>query len=198
MQVPVEISFKDINKTPELEDLINQKIARLEKICNYIISCRVMIERPQKYPDTGNPHRVRIDITVPPAHEIVARQSASEGDMHNPLETVIIKTFQAAERQLKELTERQHGEVKTHPQQQVMGVVEKLFIDQEYGFIKTTDTSEDIYFHKNSVLHGDFDRLTIGTGVRFVVEQGDKGLQASSVEIIYKPGPGYESSAENR
>lgn len=198
MQLPAEISFKNVNKTPELEDLIKQKIARLDKICDYMTSCRVMIERPQKYPDTGNPHRVRIDITVPPAHEIVAKQSASEGDMHDPLATVITKTFHAAERQLKELTERQHGEVKTHPQQQVMGIVDKLFTDQEYGFIKTVDTSEDIYFHKNSVLHGDFDKLTVGTGVRFVAEQGDKGIQASSVEIIYKPGPGYEISPENR
>jgi cold shock CspA family protein/ribosome-associated translation inhibitor RaiA len=188
MQGPVEISFKDVKKTPELEDLINQKIAKLEKICSYMISCRVTVERPQKYPDTGNPHRVRIDIKVPHSHELVAKQSASEGDMHDPLHTVITKTFHAAERQLKELTKRQHGEVKTHPQQQVMGIVYKLFKDRGYGFIRTVDTQEEIYFHRNSVLHSDFDRLTVGTGVRFATEQADKGLQASSVEIVYKPG----------
>src|SRR6056297_3348302 len=107
MQGPVEISFKKVKKTPELENLIRTKIAKLEKICNYMISCRVMVEKPQTYPDTGNPHRVRIDITVPPSHEIIAKQSASEGDMHDPLTVIITKTFQAAERQLKELTQRQ-------------------------------------------------------------------------------------------
>ena len=189
MQGTVEVTFKGIKKTPELEKLINQKIAKLEKVCSYMISCRVMVEKPQKYPDKGNAHRVRIDIKVPPAHELVAKQSASEGDMHDPLHTVITKTFRAAERQLKELIERQHGDVKTHPQQQVTGIVHKLFTNQGYGFIKTVDTQEDIYFHRNSVLHNDFNRLKVGTGVHFVARMGEKGLQASSVEIVYKKGP---------
>jgi cold shock CspA family protein len=74
-----------------------------------------------------------------------------------------------------------------------MGIVHRLFPDQDYGFIKTADTGEDVYFHRNSVLHRGFDRLTIGTGVRFVVEQGQKGLQASSVEIQFKSGPGFST-----
>jgi cold shock CspA family protein/ribosome-associated translation inhibitor RaiA len=193
VQVPLQISFKDGTRSLRLEQLINKKIAKLERICSYMISCRVTVEKPQAYPDTGNPYRVRIDIKVPPAHEIVVKQSASEGDMHDPLPTVITKVFHAAERRLKELTERQHGEVKTHPQQQVMGIVHRLFPDQDYGFIKTADTGEDVYFHRNSVLHRGFDRLTIGTGVRFVVEQGQKGLQASSVEIQFKSGPGFST-----
>ena len=186
MQVPVEITFKDIEKTPDLEDFINIRIAKLEKICSYMISCRVTVERPQKHPDTGNPYRVRIDIKVPPAHEIVAKHTASQPDMHDPLSVIINKTFQAAERQLRELTKKQHGLIKTHPQQQVMGIVQKLFIEDGYGFIRTIDTSDEIYFHKNSVLHNDFDKIKVGTGVRFVSEIGDKGPQASSVEIIDK------------
>jgi hypothetical protein len=56
------------------------------------------------------------------------------------------------QRQLKELVERQRGEVKEHPQQQAMALVEKLFPDQEYGFLRTLDGRE-VYFHSNSVLH---------------------------------------------
>ena len=67
-----------------------------------------------------------------------------------------------------------------------MLIVDKLFIEQGYGFIRTIDTSDEVYFHKNSVLHNDFSRIKIGTGVRFVSEIGQKGLQASSVEIIDK------------
>ena len=190
MQGPVDISFKDIPKTPEIEDLIKKNIAKLEKVCDHITSCRVTVQKPQKHQQRGNPYQVNIDITVPPGHEIVAKHSASQGDMHNPLETVLTQTFHAAERQLKELNEKQRGDVKVHPQQQVMGVVNKIFPEEGYGFIKTVDTGEDIYFHKNSVSHDDYERLEIGTGVRFTAEQGDKGLQAASVEIIYKPGAG--------
>lgn len=186
VQGPIEITFKGVRKTQELEDLIRRKITKLERMSRRVVSCRVTVERPQKHQERGNPYQVRIDVTVPPSHELVSKQSASEGDMHDPLETVITRTFDAAERQLKDLTERQRGDVKTHPQQQQMGIVQQMFGDQGYGFIKTVDTGEDVYFHRNSVLHGDFARLTVGTGVRFAAELGEKGLQASSVEIVYK------------
>ena len=193
MQVPVEMTFRNVTKTPELEDLIHRKIAKLEKVCDYIISCRVAVELLQKYPDRGNPHQVRIDVKVPPSHEIVAKQTASEGDMHDSLQTIITKTFRAAERQLKALTERQHGEVKTHPHQQVMGIVHQLFPERDYGFIKTIDTQEDVYFHRNSVVHRKFEELAVGTGVRFTAEQGEKGLQASAVEVVFKSKSGVEA-----
>jgi cold shock CspA family protein len=44
----------------------------------------------------------------------------------------------------------------------------------------------EIYFHRNSVLDADFDKLKIGTEVRFVEEAGDKGPQASTVKVVGK------------
>ena len=38
------------------------------------------------------------------------------------------------------------------------------------------------------MLQGDFPRLEIGTGVRFVEERGEEGPQASTVQIVDKPG----------
>jgi cold shock CspA family protein len=43
-----------------------------------------------------------------------------------------------------------------------------------------------VYFHRNSVLHGDFDRLSVGTEVRFSPEDGENGPQASSVQVVGK------------
>ncbi len=45
-----------------------------------------------------------------------------------------------------------------------------------------------LYFHKNSVLGDEFERLEPGTGVRYVEEQGEKGPQASTIQIMDKPG----------
>jgi cold shock CspA family protein len=44
-----------------------------------------------------------------------------------------------------------------------------------------------VYFHRNSVLHDDFERLAIGTEVRFTPQDGDDGPRASSVQIVAKP-----------
>jgi len=46
------------------------------------------------------------------------------------------------------------------------------------------DDQRQVYFHRNSVLHGDFERLAVGTEVRFSPEEGDDGLQASSVQVV--------------
>jgi cold shock CspA family protein len=58
------------------------------------------------------------------------------------------------------------------------GRVHRLFID--YGFIKTVDGTE-IYFHRNSVANKGFRRLKVGSRVRYTVEEGEKGPQASIV-----------------
>ena len=39
----------------------------------------------------------------------------------------------------------------------------------------------EIYFHRNSVIDGDFARFEIGTEVSFAEELGDKGPQATTV-----------------
>jgi cold shock CspA family protein len=43
-----------------------------------------------------------------------------------------------------------------------------------------------IYFHRNSVLKNAFDRLEIGSEVRFSEEAGEQGPQASSVTLVGK------------
>ncbi len=107
--------------------------------------------------------------------------------MHDPLDIVLKHAFASASRQLRKLVEQQRGAVKTHPDQQVTAVVHKLFPQEGYGFLRTVDTQDEIYFHRNSVLHDEFDQLAIGTGVRYTAEEGEKGLQATSVQIMDKP-----------
>ncbi len=187
MKVPLEIVFKGIEHADEVETLIREEADKLERVCHYMIHCRVAVEKRQQHQEVGNPYRVRIDMTVPPGHELVVKRETSKGDMHDPLDIVIKHAFNSAARQLQKLVEQQRGDVKTHPDQQVTAVVHKLFPNEGYGFLRTVDTQDEIYFHRNSVLHDDFDRLTIGLGVRYTAELGQKGLQATSVQIVDKP-----------
>ena len=41
MRVPLEISFRGVEKTEFLENLIREKTAKLERLCDNIISCRI-------------------------------------------------------------------------------------------------------------------------------------------------------------
>lgn len=197
MKVPLEISYRNVEKTDALEALIHEKVAKLERFCDHISSCRVAVEKPHENPKSGSPYRVRIDLTVPPGHELVAVKNPAEGDQYDPLETVIRSAFEAARRQLVELNERQHDEVKSHPEQEMGAIVTKLFPEQGYGFIKSLE-GEDVYFHRNSVVNGDFDRIEVGTGVRYVALEGEQGLHASTVQIVDKPGATVSKTDETR
>lgn len=187
MDVPPEIVFRDGTRSEELETLIYDELADLETIYDNINSAHVAVAKPVESGKQGSPYRVRLDIRVPPGREVIATREPGQGDMHLPLDRVIKDAFEAARRQLKELKERQRGEVKNHPSSDAGALVEKLFPEEGYGFVKTVEGRE-AYFHKNAVLHGDFERLEVGTGVRVVLEDGDKGLQASTVAIVDKPG----------
>ena len=195
MQIPLEMSFRNVKKTKTLEALLQKKITKLETICSYITSCQIAIEKPNQHQHNGNPFRVRISLSIPPSHKLVVRRESTEGDLHDDLRAVIGNAFDAARRQLKKLVEKQRNEVKTHLTNKTNGFVSKLFRDEGYGFIQSVNGGE-IYFHRNSVLNGEFDRLKIGTGVYFHREEGEDGPQASTLQVIDKLS--FHSSGSDR
>ncbi|MEW6494470.1 MAG: HPF/RaiA family ribosome-associated protein [Cyanobacteriota bacterium] len=194
MQVPLEVTYRDVEKTEALETLVREKVAKLEQVCDRLNSCRVAIEKIHDRPSSGSPYRVRIDMTVP-GQELVAESNPGEGIQYIEVQPVIRDAFDAARRQLQEISERQRNRVKTHEAQDMTAIVAKIFRDEGYGFIKTFDDRE-VYFHRNSVLHDDFDRLEVGTGVHFFLEDGEEGPQASTVKIVNKPGATAGTSAQ--
>ena len=187
MRVPLEITFRDAVKSDEIVNLIEEKTASLDKLCDNLISCRVAVERPHDNKRSGNAYRVRIAMRIPPGREVIVKREPTDNSLAEPLTTVIREAFETARRRLVKLLEQQQGVIKTHPQQQSLAYVTKLFKDRGYGFVETLEGRE-IYFHRNSVLHDDFSRLDIGTGVRYVAVDGDDGPQASTIQIVDKPG----------
>lgn len=110
-----------------------------------------------------------------------------QGMRDEPLQALIRRTFESARRELEKVVDKQRGQVKTPAQQQMQAVIEKIFREQEYGFMRSLE-GQQIYFHRNSVLHNHWEHLTVGTIVRYTPQLGEKGLQASTVEVVNKPG----------
>lgn len=187
MEIPLEVGFKGVEKTDRVDALIREKVAKLEQVCNYLVSCRITVEAPQQAQQSGNPYRVRLTMRVPPGHDLVVKREMGGEDMHDSLDTVLRDVFSKGRRKLQEHVRKQRGEVKVHPEQQTTATVVRIFHNEGYGFIRTLDNRE-IYFHENSVVNGDFARMEIGTGVRYVEVLGEEGPQASTVEITGKSG----------
>ena len=81
MQLPVEISYRGVEKSDEVDNLIRTKAARLDKFCDHITRCEVAVEKPNQSQREGNPFRVRVGVTVPLCHDLVADEKYTEHEM---------------------------------------------------------------------------------------------------------------------
>jgi cold shock CspA family protein len=118
-----------------------------------------------------------------PGGEIVVKREPS---LIARARQAIDDAFKAAGRRLQDYARLQRGDVKSLsllPEARVS----RILPEEGYGFLTSGDGRE-IYFHKNSVLKRAFQRLKVGTIVRFVEEAGEKGPQASTVRVVSKQG----------
>lgn len=176
-----------MDSSPHLEALAHARLQKLEEVCDHIMSCRIAVEKEHSVSRSGRPFRVRLDIKVPPGHEVVVDEDTSHGISDEPVEKTLEDAFKKARRQLEGLTQQQREEVKHHPEQLVAAVVDEMFDD--YGFLRTPEDRE-IYFHRNSVVNESFENVNVGDGVAFTEEIGEKGPQATSVRVLDRRGRG--------
>jgi ribosomal subunit interface protein len=181
----VQVSFHHVPPSDAIDALIRERAARLERFFPRIINCRVTVEASRQGHGKGNVYRIRVDVTVPGA-EIVAGRDPAGHHAHEDAYTAVRDAFDTMRRLLQDHTRKQRGEVKVHVAPP-HGRVVRFFPQQGYGFIETGDGHE-IYFHENSVLDGGFQRLEVGTEVRYEEEDGDEGPQASTVAIVKERG----------
>ena len=108
MQIPLQVTLKDMPQSEAVESRIREKAEKLSRFYDRIISCRVVVESPQRHQHQGKLYSVRIDLTVPGA-ELVANRAQDE-DIY----VAVRNAFVAITRQLEDFARRQRGEVKTH------------------------------------------------------------------------------------
>jgi len=180
MQLPLQISFRNMPHSDEIEDTIYEIATVLDVFSKHIMSCRVVVDVPHRHHEHGNLFQIRIDITVP-GEELVVNRESSQHTPYKDIRLAISGAFAKAARLLEDYERRQHGVVKKHEDLPHARVV-RIFPEAGHGFLETPDGRE-IYFHRNSVLSDGFDHLHPGAEVTFAEELGDRGPQASTVRL---------------
>ncbi|MFN7086986.1 MAG: HPF/RaiA family ribosome-associated protein [Burkholderiales bacterium] len=183
MQLPLQITFRNLGRSEAIEAKVRERAQQLDRFYDRIMSCRVAVEALHKHHRRGNRYHVRIDVTVP-GGELVANREPDEHHGYTDVYVAIRDAFDAICRQLEDYARRQSRAVKTH-EVPPHGRVVELYPDEDYGRIETPD-GRLIYFHRNSVVDADFDKLQTGTEVRFNEETGERGPQASTVHVVGK------------
>ncbi|HHO68640.1 MAG TPA: HPF/RaiA family ribosome-associated protein [Gammaproteobacteria bacterium] len=180
MKLPLEIVFRNLEPSEAIEARVRERAEKLERFHQDIMSCRVVIETDHKHHHKGNLYHVRIDLTVPGA-ELVANRQPYKNHAYEDVYVAIRDAFDAIRRQLEDYVRRRRGHVKHH-EPPPQGRIVELHPEGDFGRIETPD-GRLIYFHRNSVIDADFDKLDVGVPVRFAEEQGALGPQASTVRV---------------
>lgn len=102
----VDITFHNLDHSAAVEDLIREKIQKLEKFYSPITSCRVVVEAAHHRHQQGNHFRIRIDLKVR-GHELVVGREPDENKTHADVYIAIRDAFNSMNRQLKELVDKQ-------------------------------------------------------------------------------------------
>lgn len=131
MTLPLQVTFRNMKHSTEVEDWIRAEAEKLETFYNRIIGCRVAVEVPHRHHKKGKPLHIRIDLTLPGKEIVVKREpvvihrapvngealalsSVQIKSPHRDLQLVIHDAFKAAGRSVQDFARRQRGQVKKH------------------------------------------------------------------------------------
>jgi ribosome-associated translation inhibitor RaiA/cold shock CspA family protein len=184
----VEIAFHNIGSSPWAEQEIRKRIGKLAKLYDRLISCRVRVDQRTKTGGGTIPPVVRIELGIPGRKDLVVshepdhlQRKFQTPDLHN----AINEAFRIAEDRLAEFKTKREGRTKEphhDAENQFLGQIAEITPEQDFGFLLTKEGSL-LYFHRNSLLSGEFDGLKQGDEVYYVEDMGDTGPTASKVRV---------------
>jgi cold shock CspA family protein/ribosome-associated translation inhibitor RaiA len=188
MQVPLEIAFHNLESSDWAEQEIRSRVADLERLYDRLTSCRIRIDQRANNSAGTIPPVVHIELGIPGRKDLVVshepdhlQRKFQRPDLHN----AINEAFRIAERRLLDVKEQRDGRSKDAHHDlpnQSLGQVAEITPEQDFGFLMTKEGSL-LYFHRNSVLSGDFDRLERGDEVHYNEDVGDTGPIATKVRV---------------
>ena len=130
MKSPVQITFRNLEPSPLVEEWVRAETEKLETFYDRILSCRVAVEIPHRHHRKGKQCHVRIDLTLPGKELVVKREPAAinksrrtkaalagkvlKVEPHHDLRLVIHDAFKAAGRRVQDFARRHRGDVKNH------------------------------------------------------------------------------------
>jgi ribosomal subunit interface protein len=113
MQVPLQITFRDMTPSEAVETKIRERAEALDKFFPNIVACKVVVESTARAHQKGKLYYLRIDLTVP-GKQIVSKRHPAENHAHEDIYVAVRDAFDETRRQLEDYAQRLKGMVKTH------------------------------------------------------------------------------------
>lgn len=112
MDIPLQISFKNMDHSDAIEARVREKALKLEQYFSHLISCRVVIEAPHRHHHKGKIYHIKIEMGVPRQTELVVSNEREMNHAHEDVYVAIRDAFGKATRQLQDYAGRMEGKSK--------------------------------------------------------------------------------------
>lgn len=106
MDTPLEITFKGLDKSLSIEEKIQEKVAKLERIFARITHCRVVVSAPNKHAHKGKSYEIKIDIGIPDHKPLILTHESEVGNAQADLLIALRDAFEIAKRRLDDIAKR--------------------------------------------------------------------------------------------
>lgn len=170
----LHIESRNVAMTPRWKAEIEERMAELQRGHDDLTHARVTLTKNRHHKKDQQVAEALIVVTLPQRHTITSRKE------EKTFEEAIRAAFEAVQIELDKYRDKRASTEVRVPPIPLRGVIAKLFPREGYGFILQEGGGE-VYFHKHA-LHGlTFEQLEDGMEVAFNVEEGEKGLQATTV-----------------
>lgn len=111
--VPLKIDYKNFEEHPDLDEMIQDQVDKLEKYFDRITSCHVVVSRPHNRHQSGNNYHVHIDLHLPGTVVAVTREPEKD-TRHDDIGLAIRDAFKTAKRKLQTAIDKLRSDIKLH------------------------------------------------------------------------------------
>lgn len=180
MQVPLELAFHELEPSEFVETHIRDRVESLERFHNKITSCRVTVEAPHRNEQRVTQFRVRVVTRVPGSDLVAESKPTEDTEPRQDVYYAIDEAFDAAEKQLRRLSEKLRANRNHRPRLQA-GVVASIDTERGSGLIEALDGRE-LSFTNDDVRNAELESLSEGETVEFMAEESNSPYP--SVEYV--------------
>ncbi|TAH34698.1 MAG: ribosome-associated translation inhibitor RaiA [Planctomycetota bacterium] len=113
MDIPLEITFREIPHDQAVEDEIRERSGKLYHLYPRILFFRFVVEAPHRSHHKGNLYHLRVHLGVP-GEDLHVNRDPQDNHAHEDVHIAVRDAFQAAHRQLLDYLDRRRGYTKSH------------------------------------------------------------------------------------
>ncbi len=111
MHAPIEITFEGVLRSDAIEGCIRQEWENLNDIAAPITSSRVVVAQPRAKHFSGDPCRLRVNLTVKGGPDINVSHDPGAGRRHDAMELAVRDAFRTVRRRLEDSMRRRSSDL---------------------------------------------------------------------------------------